>query len=495
MSRVIAVLRQHAAHAPKRIALEQGAQRVTYAALHGDVETIAARLREHVSPASPVALLADNGADWIRADLAALAAGVPVVPIPLFFSAAQVAHALRSAGIETVLANPDLAQAQGLGPAGAHPLELSGALHLLRLRRDDAPPPPLPPRVGKITFTSGTTAEPKGVCLSVEQIEATAEALRIATDASADDRHLCLLPLPTLLENIGGVYTPLLAGATIVAPPLAAVGLSGSSGLDVKTMMAALDECRASSAILVPQMLDAMLQAIAAGIPAPRSLRFVAVGGAPVGRRTLARAARAGLPVYEGYGLSECASVVALNEPGANRPGSVGRPLPHARVELAADGEILVGGIDWPGYLGAPARADAPIATGDLGRFDDDGYLYVSGRKKSVYITAFGRNVAPEWVERELVAQAPIAQAALFGDGRAFNTAIIVARGAASEQAIAAALADVNRDLPDYARVGAWIRADAAFSVANGLSTANGRLRREPIFAKYADRVATLYRD
>jgi long-subunit acyl-CoA synthetase (AMP-forming) len=495
MSRVVEAIRRHAEQAPHRVAIDDGWRRLTYAALLEGVEATARRLRKLVPEAQPIAMLADNGSDWILTDLAALLCGIAVVPIPLFFSPAQIEHTLASAGIRHLVTNHAVSVSRALNVVLHRAGALTAGLDVVRVPSgsDAGAKGRLQADIAKVTFTSGTTAEPKGACLTIEQIETTAESLRVATNARADDRHLCMLPLATLLENVGGVYTPLLAGASIIVPSLARIGLSGSSGLDVATLMKALDGWRPSSVILVPQMLEAILQAARAGLPLPKSLRYVAVGGAPISTRTLDLAERLQVPVYEGYGLSECASVVALNRPEARRPGSVGKPLPHVQVEIAADGEILVCGIDWPGYLGAPHRLTQPIATGDLGYVDADGYLYVTGRKKSVYITSFGRNVSPEWVERELVAQAPITQAALFGDARPFNTAIIVARPGASEQAIAAALEEVNRSLPDYARVRTWIRARTAFSVDNGMSTANGRLRREPIFAAYADQLASIY--
>jgi long-subunit acyl-CoA synthetase (AMP-forming) len=124
---------------------------------------------------------------------------------------------------------------------------------------------------------------------------------------------------------------------------------------------------------------------------------------------------------------------------------------------------------------------------------DDAGFLFITGRKKNIFITAFGRNVAPEWVERELVAQAPILQAAVFGEARAFNCAVIVASTGASVTAIESAVNAANQLLPDYARVHTWILATAAFSTVNEFSTANGRLRRERIFSAYAQSIDALY--
>jgi len=332
------------------------------------------------------------------------------------------------------------------------------------------------------------------VCLSATALSTVARALATAGEGQASDRHLCLLPLATLLENVGGIHAPLLAGATVCVPALAEVGLKGSSGLDVATLVDALTRWQASTAIMVPQMLQAVLAAARAGLPLPRQLRYLALGGAPVAPTLLAAAREFGLPVFEGYGLSECASVVAVNTPDAHRPGSVGRPLPHVQLHIDADGEIHVGGIGSLGYLGEPARAEAaPVATGDLGYLDADGYLYLTGRKKHIFITAFGRNVAPEWVERELLGEPEILQAAVFGESRPHNCAVLVPRPGTGPDHIARALAAANARLPDYARVHDWIAAREPFTPANGMSTANGRLRRAVIGQAYAARIAAVY--
>ncbi|MCY1543998.1 Long-chain-fatty-acid--CoA ligase FadD15 [compost metagenome] len=200
----------------------------------------------------------------------------------------------------------------------------------------------------------------------------------------------------------------------------------------------------------------------------------------------LARAARVGLPVFEGYGLSECASVVCLNRPGANRPGSVGLPLPHVRVRLADDGEVQVSGSVLLGYLGEPPFAGQWWPTGDLGELDADGYLHINGRKKHQFITSFGRNVSPDWVEAELTQRGVIAQAYVHGEGLPGNLALLWPLDpACTDQALAEAVASANAELPDYARVKAWRRLGRPFDTADGLLTANGRQRREAIFARY----------
>ena len=491
MSTIIAALRQHAAQQPQRIAMQDGSATLSYARLLDEVEHLADRLEK--SAPRVIGLLADNGCAWAVADLAALAAGIPIIPLPLFFSPGQIAHVIRTAGIDQVLTDQPARLASALSIESLAGEPFHGALQLVHLPTTAGSE--LPAGTCKVTFTSGTTGEPKGVCLGRQEMETVAESLRQASAARSDDRHLCLLPLATLLENIGGIYTPLLAGASICLPGLAEVGLAGSSGLDVGRLIGALDKWQATSAIMVPQMLQAVVTAGQTGTAIPQTLRYLAVGGAPVAGRLIADAQALGLPVFEGYGLSECASVVAVNRPGDNRPGSVGRPLPHLRIAFADDGEILIHDVHWRGYLGentAPAGDDF-IATGDLGHLDADGFLHLTGRKKNIFITSFGRNVAPEWVERELVSRFPILQAAVFGEARPFNSAVIFAHPIATPEAIAAALAEANRQLPDYARVQAWIPAKAPFTPGNGMATANGRLRRSGILGAHAEQIETLY--
>lgn len=492
-STVLDAIRRHALTRGRHVAIDAGECVISYRELLEMIDAVADELRAR--RCKRLALLADNGPAWAIIDLAALAADVICVPLPLFFSAAQIAHALESAAIDTLIADPRLVLASSLsacdvGVIDALPPEVGV------LRAYEFPPyatTALPAATCKITYTSGTTGEPKGVCLAAAQQERVAEALWQASAAGPDSRHLSVLPLSTLLENIGGLYAPLLAGATTCLRPLSEVGLSGASQLDVRRLLEAIRAAEATTVILVPQMLQALVEAIEAGAPRPLSLRFAAVGGASVSPRLLQRAHTLGLPVFEGYGLSECASVVAVNRVDARRSGTVGQPLPQLRITLADDGEIFVAGNGFLGYVGEAARDPAtPVGTGDIGHVDDDGFLHITGRKKNIFVTAFGRNVAPEWVERELCLQPAIAQAAVFGEAAPYNIAVIVAR-TRDVVAIDAAIDRVNRDLPDYARVRRWIAADAPFTTTNDQATANGRLRRIRIQVAYAAVIQSLY--
>lgn len=425
-------------------------------------------------------LYADNGDDWAVADMAAEMAGVILVPLPAFFTHDQLRHAAAATGMDALYCDsPAIAQALGFHRAGGE----------FPLFRREAVPVSLPPGTAKVTFTSGTTGAPKGVCLSAAGQRAVANCLAQATRGLGIERHLCLLPLAVLLENVAGIRAALAAGARFIAPPLAQAGLSGATGFDPLACLAALAREDAQSAIVLPHMLLMLASALEAGAPRPKSLRLIAVGGARVSPQLLARARNVGLPVYEGYGLSECASVVALNTPRADRPGSVGKPLGHVRVRIADDGEILVAGGAFLGYAGEKAWSREWFPTGDLGRFDADGFLHVEGRRRNVLITSFGRNVAPEWPEAELLAGGALAQAAVFGEGRPSLCAVLVAPAAVSDAAIAAQVGAANERLPDYARVAHWVRAAAPFGPHNGLATPNGRIRREAIWQLYRERL------
>ena len=471
--------------------LSDGRDTLNRAELQARIASVSTALLARKLPRAPVAILADNSPEWLAIDLATQRLGLILVPLPLFFTPAQWLHVLADSGCSSIFcAQPQQAAALGFGLAHdcGGPLTLCESKEMSEMSALVT----TPVTVQKITFTSGTTSTPKGVCLSTTQQWQVAQALHGCMSSLSIERHLCLLPFAVLLENIAGPYTALLSGAVTICPPLAETGLSGASQFDPQLCLAAIERYQAHSIILLPQMLQALVAATAPNDARLSSLRFVAVGGAKTPPKLLAVARAHGLPVFEGYGLSECASVVALNFPSAVRDGSVGRPLPHRPVRIAADGEIEVGG-DAAHYLGQAPRGEAWLATGDLGHLDADGFLYIDGRKKDILITGFGRNISPEWPETALQSTGMVAQAVVVGDGMPYLSALIVPLSAqiGAEQ-IAQAVALANRDLPDYAQVRRWIVV-APFNLHNGLATANGRPRRPTIHQHYATQITSLY--
>jgi long-subunit acyl-CoA synthetase (AMP-forming) len=474
-----------------RIALDDGRNAIGYLELAATVAEEGDWLASH---GERFALLADNGIGWAIADLALHTRELPSVPLPGFFTARQVQHALDDAGVDCLLTDDPRRVRQLLD--GWHTVGASGrsGLALFRRQLDPALLPVLPRGTAKITYTSGSTGQPKGVCLGGAELDTIARSLAEATRTLDIERHLCLLPLATLLENIAGIYAPLLAEATCLLPPASVTGMS-YAGPNVQRLLGCITESEPQSLVLVPELLRLLVAAAERGWRVPPSLQFVAVGGAPVSVELLERAEKVRLPVFEGYGLSECASVVCLNRPNARRRGSVGRPLPHSRVRIADDGQIMVSGVTMLGYLGQPPRrADEEWATGDLGEIDADGYVYVRGRLRNIYITSLGRNVAPEWVEREIVQQPGIRHAMVHGEAQPYAVALVEPMNeGVTDAEIDRGIAAANARLPEYAQVRHWVRAPEPFTFQNGLLTSNGRLRRDAILERYGALLAPLY--
>jgi len=469
-------------HISVRSLLSDGLMRLDRSALNAEVLVLSAVLRE--SGTQVLATLIDNGIPWVVADLAAEQAGVVHVPLPLFFSSEQNAHALQVANVDTLLTAPPQ-NARNSRVARIDLLIAGQPVQALRLPVQGLP---IPPDTAKLTFTSGTTGTPKGVCLSAQSLHRVRDGLVQALEPLGIRRHLCALPLAVLLENVAGVMAPLARGAECLVPPLAELGLSGSSSFDAAVFNAAVERYQPHSLILLPQMLRVWVGwLMQQGRAAPQGLRLVAVGGAAVGAPLLIAARRLGIPAYEGYGLSEGSSVQTLNLPGADKPGSAGRPLPHAQVRINPHGEIEVAGGLLAGYLGQPPLELTWWPTGDLGEIDTDGFVHVRGRLKHVLITAFGRNVSPEWVETALRGGRTIAQTVVFGDGEPSLSAVIWPVSAElTDAAIQAEVDAANQSLPDYARVMRWVRAQAPFSADAGMATANGRPQREAILELHA---------
>ncbi|MFC1747455.1 AMP-binding protein [Pseudomonadota bacterium] len=511
MSKVLDAIASHAKQTPDIIALEGDKVSLSYKALQDTIDDLSRQFKDHHYQC--LGLMMDNSPAWAVIDLAAIAADVTLIPIPSFFTSQQAHHALTDAGVQDVITDQCARAIEPFPNAKLRPqARIAGkSTWMLSLSGDTSKSAPKnthknntkqnASNISKITYTSGTTGTPKGVCLNQAAMDSVASSLGSTIHVTEDDRHLSLLPLAVLLENIGGIYTPLLNSACCVIPSLNNVGMQGAAKLDPQQMYQAIVANRATSIILLPQMLQALIAVINAGYPVPDSLRFIAVGGAPVSVRLLEQAQEFGLPVYEGYGLSECASVVAVNTLQEHRKGSVGKPLPHVQIRFTAEGEILLRGNLFNGYLNHPANQHEWYASGDLGYLDDDGYLYLTGRKKNCFITSFGRNVAPEWVERELTLSPAIAQAVVYGEARPFNTAIITVNNPACdapeeialEALIEKAIAEANKHLPDYAQVSAWIKTEQPFSIENNQYTATGRPRRQAIMDRYGERLNALY--
>ncbi len=459
-------------------------QRLLLAQAWQALQTEAMQVLAHAK-AKVVATCLDNTPAFLAVDAAAQTMGLVHVPLPVFFTPEQMQHALQSAGVDCLIVSAAMASSWGQGPCTKFSL-LDEDLVCFTLPNT---PCVIPKGTSKITFTSGTTAQPKGVCLSFESMLAVAKSLAEATQPLQLTRHLNALPFAVLLENIAGVLAPAQIGATLITLPLAQLGWRGASGFDVALFHQAVVQFQPNSLVVLPQMLRAWCAYLQqTRQPAPECLRLVAVGGAPVGEALIAQAHQLGLPAYEGYGLSEGSSVQTLNLPQASRAGSVGKALPHAEIRLAEDGEIEVRGSLMLGYLGQEPLTATWWPSGDLGSVDNDGYVHIEGRKKNVLITSFGRNVSPEWVETVLRSSPSIREAVVFGNGQPQLSAVIWPMNAnGNPDDVARAIEVANAQLPDYARLAKHVVADVPFTVQSGMSTANGRPQRDTIFQTYAN--------
>lgn len=456
-----------------------------------EVESLVDLLR--VKGLSRIALLAGNSIEWTVVDMACRKAQICLLPLPEFFSESQRHHSITACAVEAVVTDaPDYFE-KSYQASCENLLLLGGQRLSLCLLPENYQAAILPEGTGKITFTSGSTGEPKGVCLSHEQLLRQADILSSVIALEAP-RHLCVLPLSTLLENVAGLYAPILAQGEVIIPELERMGFSGSALQDPEKLLSTISAVQPDSMILIPQLLSLLVNAIKQGWPCPASLKFVAVGGSRVAVDLLNEARMLGIPVYEGYGLSECASVVSLNTPQVQKAGSCGKPLPGLDVYLA-DGEVMVSGNTMLGYVNEPESwSPQQISTGDLGYFDQDGFLHIDGRKKNLLISSYGRNISPEWVESELLANPLLAEAVLVGDERPYCTALLTVRSDATlDTEIQEFIEEMNSGLPDYARVMAWHRLEKPLQGEARFMTDNGRPRRAAISEAFHKEIETLY--
>ena len=475
--------------------LSDGSNSVSGSELFANARMLAAKLKG--ANLSRIGLFAGNSLGWVTVDLACLIGGVCLVPIPTFFSDKQRNHLVKTCALQAVAVDTDS------DFPGDRVDSLVGTaagidFFLQQESNDSIQDLQLPESTGKITFTSGSTGTPKGVCLSHTQLLRQAQTLADVV-AIENPKHLCVLPLSTLLENVAGLYAPLFVGGEVVIPPLEELGFRGSILADPQKLLQSISRFQPQSMILIPQLLQFLVSAMSQGWEAPDSLRFVAVGGGKVSSKLLQAAHDAGLPVFEGYGLSECASVVSLNALAANSTGSCGRPLLGLEVTIE-QGEIVVSGNSMLGYVNEPESwYPDRIATGDLGFFDQAGFLHIEGRKKNLLISSYGRNISPEWVESELLGNPIIKEVILLGDARPYCIALIFPR---NDLALNAAevnvhlndwIEQVNAGLPDYAQVRAWHRLTEPLQQDPVLMTDNGRPRRDAIASRFTKEIENLY--
>jgi len=354
--------------------------------------------------------------DLVVAHLAALRMGAVVVPANTAYGRAELAHIIDDArpSLAIVDAPGRVAEVPTVGPDLA-----VGEARVPRLDALDAGDPAL------IGYTSGTTGRPKGALLTHGNLLAGARSVVVAWRWSSEDRLALALPLFHAHGLCVGVHGTLVAGAS--ADVLAR--------FDVDAVFDAV-EAGATLVFGVPTMWSRLAASPRAG--ALRRARLCVSGSAPLDPALAARIRdMSGQDVLERYGMTETLMLASNPLEGERRPGTVGIALPGVTVRLAEDGEILVRGpAVFGGYRGLPTGpyfdADGFFRTGDVGSWDDDGYLRIVGRTKELIITG-GFNVYPREVEEVLLAHPAVAEAAVVGlpsdEWGETVTAAVVARG------------------------------------------------------------------
>ena len=447
-------------------------------------------------PGDRLAILADNRPEWPLLDLACLYLGGVDVPLYLTSPPDDLAYILNDAGA-SVLAVAGDDQRQKIAQIASEVPSLRQVIHLDTDSAPDAglpnrlaalsltdllasgehssqPAQPAPdPGLATIIYTSGTTGRPKGVMLSHTNMLANAEDAAAVLPLDEEDLTLSFLPLSHGFERTGGLYTILRAGGAI------------AYGGGIASLTDDLSVVRPTILCCVPRVLERVYQhmlgerenasfvkqkilswALEVGRAAGRArtsdtalpfalslqhgladrlvfgalrtalggrIRFLVSGGAPLNADLACFFHGAGIPVYEGYGLTEAGPVVACNTPDRNRVGSVGTPLPQVSVRIADDGEVCVRGPNvMAGYYNRPedtaAALDAEgwLHTGDIGAIDAQGFLAITDRKKDLLITSQGENVAPQPIEGRFRQEPLIEEACLIGDQRPYLTVLLV---------------------------------------------------------------------
>jgi long-subunit acyl-CoA synthetase (AMP-forming) len=373
-----------------------------------------------------------------------------------------------------------------------------------------------PGDVATLVYTSGTTGPPKGVQLTHRNMAAMwRAALSMDPRLHRMERVLSYLPSAHIADRLWCLQGPVRAGACVTYVP------------DPATLPAAMVEVRPTFFLGMPRMWEKFRVALLNRVPDggrfddPEVARALLAGigldgevvtltgGAPLDVEILNFYSRIGLPLLEGYGMTEVSGVITSTRVGRGRAGTVGIPFDGIEIRLADDGEIEVRGeAVMLGYRNAPEATTAAIGpdgwlrTGDIGTIEEDGFLTIVGRKKDLLITSGGKNVSPASVENAIRAASPLVGPVLaIGDRRPYVTALISLdpvesrgwSGDALNAAIAAAVADANRTLAQAAQVKRFAIVPDVWDPASGFVTPTLKLKRETACEHYAKEIEVLY--
>jgi long-chain acyl-CoA synthetase len=474
-----------------------------------------------------IGLLSENRIEWLMADHAILSAGAVSVPLYPSSSPAQVEYQLGHCGAAGVIVSsaaqlkkvlavrdrlPALRFVVVFDPAEAIADAALSSWEVLKQtgrRTPDAAAEAArreaaltPDSNAVIIYTSGTTGRPKGAVLTHGSMIFSTTAVADALRYTSADTHVSWLPYCHVFGRVADHLSTTRMGMTLAL---------AESALTVLRDMA---EVRPAYFTTVPRVLEKVWAqlvglpeekraAAARGIFGDR-INFLTVGGAPLPAAVGDGLIAAGVPVREGYGMTETASIISLNRRDRWKSGTVGPVIAGIEVRIAEDGEILTRGPHlMRGYWNdaeATARAiqNGWLHTGDLGSLDEAGLLRITGRKKELIITAGGKNITPNFLEDLLLRDEFIEQAVVFGDGRPFVVALLVPRAARLAEAAREAGAD---NVPEDAeflsdpRLVAWFqqRVDAAMKeVSTTEAVKKILLRRVPLTAEREELTPTL---
>jgi long-chain acyl-CoA synthetase len=405
-----------AARIPDRVAVVDGDRKVTYAELAAMARRAAASIadrtgRDHVGIYLPAS------AGFKIALFGVLAAGKVAVPLNLFLAPEELGQIIEHADLDLIITCRELADRLPQGAADPmlveETLASEAAAEPQHREGDD---------LAVLLYTSGSTGRPKGVRLSHRNLLVNAKAAAAVAGFSENDRVLGALPPFHTFALTTTVLAPLLVGASVSTLPRfhpeAALDLVAAGEISV--------------VLGVPSMYRLMARAQRARPRQLKGLRIVVSGGERLPERIRADFEETfGTEIHEGYGLTECSPVIAINRPGENRPGTVGRPLEHLEVQIVdpqgrslpsgEDGEVWVRGDSvMQGYhrdeheTSLALHPEGWLRTGDIGRLDADGYLAITGRIKELIIVA-GENVHPSEVESALATHPGLAECAVIG--------------------------------------------------------------------------------
>lgn len=371
-----------------------------------------------------------------------------------------------------------------------------------------------------IIYTSGTTGNPKGVMLSHMNLLHNAQETGAISFLDEWDVLLSWLPYSHIYARTVDHYLTTTAGITV------------AMAQSVDTLFANLQQIEPTWLTSVPRVYEKVWSGISTLEPDERQtairkvfgqrMKQLTSGGAPLPKYIAEGFFAAGLPLLEGYGLTESAPVIAFNNMRNYRIGSVGHCIADVEVKIADDGEILSRGPNTMlGYWKNPIATsetivDGWLLTGDVGRIDEDGFLYITDRKKDLFVTSAGKNIAPAELERILARDEYIDQAVVYGDGRNFVTALVVPNFAKLaeiaehegfsietdgefistaavlkilDERITAVMTQVSQ--PE--RVKKFLVLARPFQVDDGELTATLKVRRRHIINKYETHLAELY--